>query len=259
MSTVAEANHQHEKSKAEIAGTPGRSAARLGFYSALLTAAIAATFFVLGVFTPARSGPFCAGSCITYPYIGGLAPSIPTDYIWLYPGFLLTLAFVVLMACIHQYAPDDKKIFSQIALSFALIYAAVITVDYFIQFFAIEPSILNGETSGLSLFTQYNPHGIFIALEGLGYLMMSVALLFAAPVFAVGRLERSIRWLYLSSFVLAVSALVGLSLLGYDIVAFEVTILLINWIVLIVSGVLLAVMFRRAGTLVVSKEEANQN
>jgi len=163
----------------------------------------------------------------------------------MYPGFLLAPLFVVLMACIHHYAPDDKKIFGQIGLSFALIYAAVITVDYFIQFVVIEPSILSGETAGLSLFTQYNPHGIFIALEGLGYFMMSAAFLFMAPLFAGGRLERTIRWFFVASFALAVSAFVSLSLLGYDIVAFEVTILLINWIVLIASGVLLSVIFKR--------------
>jgi hypothetical protein len=77
--------------------------------------------------------------------------------------------------------------------------------------------------------------------------MMSVALLFAAAVFTGGRLERAIRWLFVSSFVLAIGSYVGLSLLRYDIVAFEVTILTINWVVLIVSGTLLSVLFKRAG------------
>jgi hypothetical protein len=35
-------------------------------------------------------------------------------------------------------------------------------------------------------------------------------------------------------------------LLGHDLVAFEVTVLMIIWIVLIASGVLLGVVFRRA-------------
>jgi len=73
--------------------------------------------------------------------------------------------------------------------------------------------------------------------------MMSVALLFAAAVFAGGRLERTIRWLFVTSFVLAVGSLAGKDL-GWT---FEVTVLTINWIVLIVSGVLLSVMFKRAG------------
>jgi hypothetical protein len=77
--------------------------------------------------------------------------------------------------------------------------------------------------------------------------MMSVALLFAAAVFAGGRLERAIRWLFIASFVLAIGSYVSLSLLKYDIVAFEVTILTINWVVLIVSGALLSALFKRAG------------
>jgi hypothetical protein len=212
-----------------------------------LTAVIAAATFAVGIATPARSGPFAStANIITYPYTN-VASFVPMDYVWLYPGFLLAPTFVVLMACIHYYASDDKKVFSQIGLSFAVVYAAVITTDYFIQLTVLQSSLLNGETAGLSLFTQYNPHGIFIALECLGYLMMSVALFFAGAVFAGGRLERAIRWLFVMSFVLAVGFLVGLSLLKYEIVAFEVTILTINWIVLIISGALLSVVFKRAG------------
>jgi hypothetical protein len=223
------------------------SANRLGFWSSVLTAIIAAVDFAVGILTPARSGPFAPpANIITYPYTN-VASFIPIDYVWLYPGFLLAPAFAVLMACIHHYAADDRKIFSQIGLSFALIYAAVITTDYFIQWTVVVPSILSGETGDLSLFTQYNPHGIFIALEGLGYVMMSVALLFAAAVFSGGKLQRAIRWLFIASFVLAIGSYAPLSLLGYDIVAFEVTILTINWVVLIVSGVLLSVLFKRAG------------
>jgi len=223
---------------------------RLGFWSAILTAVMAAAFLAVGFVSPVRF--------VSYPYVdvasstcGGLqvvsCEFIPMDYVWLYPAFLLAPTFVVLVACIHYSAPVDKKTFSQIGLSFALIYAAVITADYFIQWTVVQPSLLAGETEGLSLFTQYNPHGIFIALEGLGYLMMSVALLFAAAVFTGGRLERAVRWLFVTSFVLAVGSFVGISLLRYDIVTFEVTVIMINCTVLMVSGALLSVLFKRAG------------
>ena len=220
---------------------------RLGFYSAILTAIMTAAFFVLGVATPARSGPFAQpANIIPYPYTDAVS-FVPGDYLWLYPGFLLALVFVVLMVCIHRYASEEKKVFSQVGLSFALVYAIVITVDYFIQLVVVEPSLLSGETAGLSLFTQYNPHGVFIALECLGYFMMSVAFLFDAAVFTKGRLEHIIRWLFVASFVLAVVSWAVFSLLGTGIIAFEVTILLVNWIVLIVSGALLSVIFKRAG------------
>jgi hypothetical protein len=150
------------------------------------------------------------------------------------------------MVCIHSYAPSDRKIFSHIALSFAVIYATIILIDYFIQFTVVIPSILTGETAGLSLFTQYNPHGFFIALETLGYSMMSGAFLFVAAVFAGGKLERALRWIFIAGFVAAVLFFTALSSLHYDLIAFEVTIITINSIVLIVSGVLLSIVFRRA-------------
>ena len=100
---------------------------------------------------------------------------IPLDYYWLIPGLLLAAVFVAFMASIHAYAADEKKIFGQIAMSFALVYASIMMINYFIQWTVVVPSLQAGETTGLSLFTQYNPHGIFIVLESLGYLKMSAA------------------------------------------------------------------------------------
>jgi hypothetical protein len=224
----------------------GGSAARLGSWAAILTVVVVAVFAVAGIATPARSGPFCVTACAVYPYID-VAQFIPGDYLWLLPGILLAPTFVVLMACIGAYAAEPKKIYSRIGLSFAVVYAAVILVDYFLQLAVVLPSLQAGETDGLALFTQYDPHGLFIALESLGYLVMTVAILFAAPVFAGGRAERAIRGLFVLGFVLAVAAFVGLAVLGHDLVAFEVTVLMITWIVLFASGTLLCGIFRRAG------------
>lgn len=230
----------------DTTGSAERNVIRLGFWSALLTAALAAVFMVMGIATPPRSGPFCGTGCVPYPYTD-VAAFIPQDYVWLYPGILLAPTFVVLMACVHGRASAAKKVFTRIALAFAVLYAAVILVDYTIQLAIVVPSLQAGETAGLSLFTQYNPHGIFIVFEALGYLLMSVAFLFAAPAFEGGRADRVVRWLFIGGFLVAIFALVALAVAAQDIVAFEVTILLIDWIVLIVSGALTSLSFRRAG------------
>lgn len=221
--------------------------ARVGFWAAILTVVFTAIFAVAGVATPARSGPFCATwGCVPYPYTD-VARFIPGDYLWLIPGLLLAPTFVVLMAAIHAYASEPMKLFSRVGLAFAIAYGVVIGVDYFGQFTVIVPSLQAGETAGLSLFTQYNPHGVFIAGEALGYLLLSLALLFTAPVFARGRVERAIQWLFVAGFGMAAAAFIGFWIVGRDLVAFEVSVLSIDWIVLIVSGVLLSVVFRRAG------------
>ena len=56
-----------------------------------------------------------------------------------------------------------------------------------------------------------------------------------------------------------VAAFAGLALARRDLVAFEVTVLMITWIVLIPSGALLGVVFRRAGHALDADSEARTN
>ena len=182
---------------------------RVGFWAAVLTVLLTAATAVAGVTTPARSGPFCGPTtwaCVPAPYTD-VAQFIPGDYLWLIPAILLAPVFVVLIAAVHDSATSPRRIFGRIALAFALAYAVVIGADYFAQFAVVIPSLQAGETEGLSLFTQYNPHGLFIAGEALGYLALSLALVFAAVVFEGGRIERAIRWLFVGGFALAVAGI----------------------------------------------------
>lgn len=211
---------------------------RLGFWSAVMTAVLSAVFIGLGFFGTLYTEPN------PYPYIWPFIKTI--DYTIFYPAFLLAPVFVVLMACIHSYASEKMKIFSLVGLSFSLIYATLITANYFLLWTVDIPSISSGQTANLSIITMYNPHGIFVAIESLGYLMMSLAILFTAAVFSGGRLERSIRWLFILTFVSAITAFTYTSLMKYDIVIFEVIIIGIITMVLIVSGILLSILFRRA-------------
>jgi uncharacterized membrane protein len=210
--------------------------------------------------TPPRSGPNCISEpCITYPYTDA-AEFVPTDYIWMYPAFLMGLLFVILIVCIHHYAADDKKTCSQIALSLAVISAASLMIGYFIQLTVMQPNFLKGETEGLSLFSQYNPHGVFIALEDFGYLMMGTSLMFASAVF-VGRnkLERAIRFIFIACGVVAIGSLILLAILyGSDLeYRYEVVAIILDWLVLIVTGILLGIFFNRAGRGKVSRLPGN--
>jgi hypothetical protein len=248
QSSLQSAGQQRrEEPAANTVDSAWTSPSRLGFWVAILTAICALAALAIGMATPAHSGPYCSGSCITYPYTN-VASFVPRDYLWMYPAVLVAPLFVVLMTCVHRYVREDRKVFSQIGLSFASISAALIVTDYAVQLASVQPSLLKGETEGLSLFSMYNPHGIFIALEDAGYLMLSVAFLCAGLAF-VGRtaLERILRWLFIISSLVAIGALIGLALAyGKDLdYRFEVTVLTIDWTVLIVAGALLGVLFRR--------------
>jgi len=239
---------KNQVTSSKIVNSVTNNANLLGFYAAILTAVITVVTFGIAIFTPPISGAFCVGSCIEYPFTN-IVSRFPRDYMWMYLAILVTFIYVVLMVCIHHYASKEKKIFSQIGLSFALISATILIINYFIQISVIQPSLVNGETDGIAILTAYNPHGIFIALEEIGYLMMSVAFFCVAPVFSgTNRLESAIRWIFIISFILIISSLIILSFF-YGINRedrFEVVVITINWIVLIVSGILLSVVFKRA-------------
>jgi len=137
-----------------------------------------------------------------------------------------------------------------IAVCFAVIGGAVLLVDYGIQLTVLQPALLAGQTEGMSALTQYNPHGVFIALENVGYAVLGIAFLFLGAALTAGtsRLERAVRWVFIVGGVLILAALVlYATIYRADLdVWFEVMSMLITWLVLIVSGTMLTVVFGRA-------------
>jgi hypothetical protein len=153
------------------------------------------------------------------------------------------------MVAIHYFAPVEKKIFSHIGLSFAFLSMATFVVDYFLQVSVIQPSLVLGETDGIALLSQFNAHGVFIVLEEIAFIMMSLSMLFMTPVF-VGqtRAERANRWIFTGDFVLtAISFTLFIVFYGnFREYRFEVAAFSINWLALVASGILLSVVFRKA-------------
>ena len=218
----------------------------VGLYSAIFTALTTIITFGLAITAIPNSGAGCTENCVEYPYLNTLS-EFPRDYLWMLPAMLLVVVYVAFVVSIHTYAAQHKKIYSRIGLSFALIAAGILLSDYFIQFSVVPTSLMHHETDGIALLTQYNPHGIFIVLEELGYLLMSLSFLFLAPVFTnKGRLASVVRWVFIAGFVLTMVFLVVISInYGLDREdRFEVAVISIDWLVLIINGVLLSLVFR---------------
>lgn len=221
---------------------------RTGFWAAILTTLLAAVSFGVAATTPPRTGPFAAaGTAIPYPY-SAAADFVPRDFVWMYLALLMMLAFLVLAVCVREHSTDDKKVLGTIGLCLAAASFTVISIDYFIQLRTVQPSLLRGEFEGLAIISQYNPHSVFIALEELGFLVMGLSFAFLALSLGSSRLERATRWVYLVAFALMVTTFVGMSwYFGFGLeYRFEVTAISIGWLTLMPSGVLLALVFRRA-------------
>jgi hypothetical protein len=220
---------------------------RVGMLSAAATAVLAAVSFGVAATTPPRTGPFAApGTAIAYPY-SAAAQFVPRDFVWMYLALLMMLAFLMLAACIRERAVHDRKVFGTIGLSLSAVAFTVIGMDYFIQLRTVQPALLRGELDGLAILSQYNPHGVFIALEELGFLVMGLSFAFLALALGSSRLERVTRWVYLISSALMVATFVGMSwYFGFGLeYRFEVTAISIGWLTLMVSGSLLVFVFRR--------------
>jgi len=224
------------------------SASRLGVWVAPSTAAVGVVSLVVSVSTPVRSGPWCNDGCVAYPYTD-VAAFVPRDYLWIYPEVLLVLLFVVLAACLLHWVPPQRRLSAAVAVCFAVIGAAVLVVDYGIQLTVLQPAVLSGQTEGLSALTMYNPRGVFIALENVGYAVFGVAFVFLGGALAGGssRRERAVRWVFIVGGVLILAALVlSAAIYRADLdYWFELMSLSITWLVLIVSGTLLTVVFGR--------------
>jgi len=227
--------------------SPALAVARFGFWTALGTALSTLITFSIAILTPPLSGSFCKEGCFNYPYLE-IAARFPRDYYWMFPAILATLLYVALMVGLHARATPAKRPVAQLGLTLTVMAALTLLGDYFVQLAVIQPSILASEADGIALLTQYNPHGLFIALEELGYLLMSLSLAcMAAALETSTRVERAVRWLFLGGLVVNIAALSWIlgrygHSRGY---VFEVAVLSVDWLVLIAGGFMMAAVFRR--------------
>lgn len=200
---------------------------RFDLIVAVLTAVTTSLAFVVAILTPPKSGPFCTAGRVEYPYT--------------------EIAAYILLIGLHERTSVDRTPFTRVALAFGAMAATILTAVYFVQLRFVQPAVLKGELDGLTPWTQYNPHGMFIALEEAGYMLMGAAFLFAALALSTeNRLMRAVRIVFLVGFVSVTTAFVALSVLsGFDVeYRFEVAAITIDWTVLIVAGALLAIAYR---------------
>ncbi len=221
---------------------------KTGFYSSILLVVVTLITWAIAMTALPNSGKYCIKDCVDYPYLDTLA-EYPRDYLWMFIAPLQVLIYMIFVVTLHSSVPLRNKIFSRIGLAVALVASTILIVCYYIQFNVVPSSLLNQETEGIALLTQYNPHGVFIAMEELGYILMACSFLFLGLACeGSNRLERFIQWIYFGAF--------GFMFIAYALVMlkfgvdredlFELIVISIDWLVLIINGILTAIVFKRA-------------
>ena len=213
---------------------------------ALFTSIITLITFAIAYKTPPMSGPFCNDvACYQYPYLD-VASRFPRDYYWMFTAIIVLISYIVLMVIISNHTKSNKKLFGQLSVIFTTMSAAVLLITYFTQLSIVQPSLLKNEAGGISLLSQFNPHGLFIALEELGYLLMSISLLFAGFAMTIkSQLQKLISRIFIGSFMItSMSLLVILVTMGSNKeYVFEVAAITVAWFTLILNGFLIFKLF----------------
>ncbi len=212
---------QDEVTHTNLASTTSQAVLQIGFWSAILT-----TIWIL-IFDIAIA-------------LG--ASGAPTRSVAVGASLLLALSFVVLMASIHSYAPPEKKVWSQIGLSFAIVYAALLVWNYSLQLTVVRanPHLYAWLTM------DFTPDTAFWSLETIGYALMGLAALFALPIFARSRIELAIRWCFVANAVFTVLGSAGYVLSGNPLHVLVLASLGVWAIAFPIATALLAVVFKRA-------------
>jgi len=219
---------------------------RLAMHVSWFMAVVGAVALALGMVAVPIAGANCPGACIDYPYLETV-DRFPRDYLWIYVAIVLVISYLLFMVSLRLVAASRANAVGQVTVALAVMAATVLVVTYFTQSTVVPASLAAGETEGIALLTMYNPHGLFIALEEIGYLLMSLSFLFAAwMVTGADGMVRAIRWVFAAGFVVPAIGLIFYSAAyGLDRQdRFEVVALSADWLVLIVNGILVALVLR---------------
>ncbi len=220
---------------------------KFGLYSSLIMSILTIITFGFAMIAIPPSGPYCPANCMDYPF-----PAIllyyPRDYYWMYLAIFQLFAFLIFIVTNHFIANTEKKLYTFLSVSFALISTTVLLIAYFTQFSVVPVSVMKGETEGIALITQYNEHGLFIAMEELGYITMSIALFFLAFAFSKKRrAETIIRVILISQLFLTMIAFI-FYVIKFGIersYMFEVASISLNWLVLIIVGIMIGLHYKK--------------
>jgi hypothetical protein len=199
----------------------------IGFWSAIISTVFGLLYIAALVATLAGavSGPWATAF--------QLAPSI-----------VLAWSYMVLMACILDAAPLERRIWAIIGFGFALMYSVINSIVYFTELTVVLPKVLRNEGESVSVLL-FEPGTFLFAVNGLAYGFMSMAALFAAQVFPRLGAEKEIAEVRVHRAMLALGV-IGPCIVG-AVLWPPLTAIGALWIVIFpVMGISLAIMFQRA-------------
>jgi hypothetical protein len=124
---------------------------------------------------------------------------------------------VIVMIAVHAYASPETRMYSLTALAFMVIMAGITCSVHFVILTVSRQIEAAGFPWG-SLFFSFRWPSVVYTLDILAWdFFFALSMLFAAPVFKIGRLEKTIRLLMIVSGVLSLAGLIGVPLANMNV------------------------------------------
>jgi hypothetical protein len=176
---------------------PSRISIRVGFWSALLIA-IAFLIFTVCFVAIAMTPPlFIWTNLANYVLFANQRSQLLQD-VARAAMLLFGPLYVVLLNCIYDHTPVEKRLWARLGINFGLAFAVLTGINYFTQLSAVRLSLLKDELQGLEQIVQANPISGISAINMLGWtLFLGLSSLFIAPVFSDSKLAKAIRIAFL--------------------------------------------------------------
>ena len=130
---------------------------------------------------------------------------------------LMVPLMLVSLAAVHAYAPGPTKIYSLMALCCLAITTGLTSGVHFVVLTVSRPLQAAG-LAGAPLLFDFNWPSVVYSLDILAWdWFFALAMLFAAPVFNTGRLEKILRILLITSGVISLVGLLGVPLANMQV------------------------------------------
>ena len=152
-------------------------ARQLGIWSSIFIAVLGAVYLVmLIVFFATEGFTFPPGKIVQL--MGGIIT------------FLTGSGLVVLFTAIHYVKDRENKVLGSLGISFITLFAAMVSINRFVQLTVVQQSPAGAATPDLARFIPYATDSVMFALEMLGWgFFSSLAALAVAPLFSGSRLS----------------------------------------------------------------------
>ena len=183
-----------------LAQLKGSAANWLGFLSAVVITVVGVIYLVA-----------LAILAVTGQFV--MPPSQPVQLFGAVVTILIAPLLVVLLACVHQDTPDARRVYSLCALAFTVLFAAMVSINRYVQLTVVQQGLMHGTVETLEPFLPYGSNSVMFSLEILGWgFFLSLASLCVAPVFAGKGIERWLRGLFITYGLLGLTGALGLVL-----------------------------------------------